>query len=86
MPSEMYFSYSNTIEESVTISRMNMPIVREPRPVTTYYAGAGITGDRLSTELPMTPQISVVARVRLWYQSPAELKTDEEGNGESPAR
>lgn len=74
-PKAMYHSYTNTVSQTVTVPyewRRDIPRISAPRPQTTYYRGPTMNGDSLSAELPMEPEISVLARVRLYYQSPAE--------------
>ena len=87
LPREMYTSYTNTIEQSASIPynwRENIPRVMAARPKTTYYRGPVLTGDSLSTQLPMEPEISVVSKVKLYFESPSEDRGKE--NAPPPTR
>ncbi|MEQ1903201.1 MAG: SIMPL domain-containing protein [Pirellulaceae bacterium] len=78
-PKDMYSSYQNTIEQSLTTSynwRPDIPRLNAARPMTTYYRGPELTGESLSRELPMKPEISVVSKVNLYFDSPAALRHD----------
>ena len=79
-PKQMYETYSNTIEQTVTTPynwKRNIPSIRAARARTSYYTGPKINGDSLSPKLPMKPEISVVCKVRLVFESPFEPKTKE---------
>lgn len=80
-PKQMYDTYVNTIEQSMTAPynwRQNVPRVQAARPSTSYYHGPKLTGDALSPELPIKPEISVIAKVRLYYESPFEDEDSKE--------
>ncbi|TVS20111.1 MAG: SIMPL domain-containing protein [Planctomycetaceae bacterium] len=71
-PHSLYHSFSNAYEESVAPSfRRDIPFIRLPRPRNTYYRGLVGDSDVQPRELPMSPEISVVSTVRLYFQSPA---------------
>ena len=77
LPREMYESYTNTIEQSASIPynwRENIPRILAAKPKTTYYRGPALTGDSLSSQLPMEPEISVVSKVKLYFESPSEFR------------
>ena len=81
-PAQMYESYSNTIEQVVVLPyryKENVPRISAPRPQTTFYRGPVVDGEALSPHLPMKPEISVVSRVSLYFESPHE-DTDEAGD------
>jgi uncharacterized protein YggE len=78
-PDSLYHSFSNTYEESVTPSfRRDIPFIRAPRPRNTYYRGLVGDGDVQPRELPMSPEISVVSTVRLYFESPATKPAETE--------
>lgn len=71
-PDSLYHSFTNTYDESVMPSfRRDIPLIRAPRPRNTYYRGLAEDGDVVPRELPMSPEISVVSTVRVYYESPA---------------
>jgi uncharacterized protein YggE len=71
-PDSLYHSFTNTYDESVTPSyRRDIPFIRAPRPRNTYYRGLVGDGDVQPRELPMSPEISVVSTVHLYFESPA---------------
>jgi uncharacterized protein YggE len=71
-PDSLYHSFTNTYDESVTPSfRRDIPLIRAPRSRNTYYRGLVGDGDVGPRELPMSPEISVVSTVRLYFASPA---------------
>jgi uncharacterized protein YggE len=71
-PDSLYHSFTNVYDESVTPSfRRDIPFIRAPRPRNTYYRGLVGDGDVQPRELPMSPEISVVSTVRLYFESPA---------------
>lgn len=73
-PESLYESFVNTsdAEYRAGYSRRGVPEIRTFRPKNTYYRGLYPDADIQSKDLPMRPQISVVATVRLYFQSPAE--------------
>jgi len=80
-PESLYHSFTNTLDEVVTGDyRRDMPYIHAYRPRNTYYRGLYIDGDVQPHELPMSPEISVVSTVRLYFKSPAasEKKKDEQ--------
>ncbi|MGO8746331.1 MAG: SIMPL domain-containing protein [Thermoguttaceae bacterium] len=71
-PESLYHSFTNSYEETVTGDmRRNVPYIHAYRPRNTYYRGLYSDGDVQPRELPMTPEISVISTVRLYFQSPA---------------
>jgi uncharacterized protein YggE len=71
-PETLYQSFENSYQEEVTPPwRNNVPFVRAYRPRNTYYRGLAAEGDVQPAGLPMHPEISVVATVRLYFASPA---------------
>jgi uncharacterized protein YggE len=71
-PDSLYHSFTNTYEEAVTgDARRNVPYIHAYRPRNTYYRGLYSDGDVQPSELPMTPEISVISTVRLYFKSPA---------------
>ncbi len=72
-PASKYQSFSNTIDQVVVLPRRfreDIPRISAPRPQVTFYRGLVMDGDAISSRLPMSPEISVVSRVRLYYESP----------------
>lgn len=79
-PDSLYHSFTNTFDESVTPSfRRDIPFIRAPRPRNTYYRGLVGDADVQPPELPMSPEISVVSTVRLYFASPAARPAKKEG-------
>jgi uncharacterized protein YggE len=71
-PESLYESFTRSYEQEVrTPPRSNIPVVRAARPQNTYYRGLAGDVDVKPAELPMKPKISVVATIRVYYQSPA---------------
>lgn len=70
-PESLYHSFTNSYDEDVRPAwRRDVPFIRAARPQNTYYRGLYTDSDIQSTELPMTPEISVVSTVRIYYRSP----------------
>lgn len=70
-PESLYHSFTSAHEESVAPSgRRDVPFVRAARPRNTYYRGLTGDSDVEPAELPMSPEISVVSTVRLYFESP----------------
>ncbi len=72
-PESMYVSFDNTASAEYRTnyySRRNLPEIRLYRPKNTYYRGLDPKTDVQSNVLPMKPEISVVANVRLYFESP----------------
>ena len=84
-PDSLYHSFTNTYEESVSgDTRRNVPYIHAYRPRNTYYRGLYSDGDVQPRELPMTPEISVISTVRLYFKSPTvkdEKKTERARKG-----
>lgn len=71
-PESLYQSFANAYGEAVTTpARSNVPYIQAYRPRNTYYRGMYFDGDVQGRELPMNPEISVIATVRLYFESPA---------------
>lgn len=71
-PDSLYHSFTNVSDQSVTPSiRRDIPLIHAARPRNTYYRGLAGDGDVQPRELPLSPEISVVSTVRLYFQSPA---------------
>ncbi|HUF62302.1 MAG TPA: SIMPL domain-containing protein, partial [Verrucomicrobiales bacterium] len=71
-PESLYHSFTNVAAEEVTPPfRRDMPFIHMYRPRNTYYRGLYPNADVQPRELPMTPEISVVSSVRIYFQSPA---------------
>jgi uncharacterized protein YggE len=78
-PESMYSSFRASYEEAVTADwRRNVTLIHSYRPRNTYYRGLFSDGDVQSRELPMSPEISVVSTVRLYFKSPAAGTVKEE--------
>ncbi|MGI9517945.1 MAG: SIMPL domain-containing protein [Pirellulaceae bacterium] len=76
-PSSKYQTFTNVIDQTVTLPyryREDVPRISAPRPKTTFYGGLVLDGDSLSPDLPMKPEISVVSRVRLYFQAPFDFE------------
>ncbi len=70
-PKQMYESYVNTVNEQFAHAyRESTPRLLAPRPKTTFYRGPVLTGEGLSNQLPMRPEISVHAKATLYFESP----------------
>lgn len=78
-PASLYESFDNSYDAEfrTSYSQRNMAIKRVFRPKNTYYRGLKFNGDVQASELPMNPEISVVATVRLYFESPV-AKQDRE--------
>jgi uncharacterized protein YggE len=71
-PASLYSSFRASYEEVMTPAwRRDIPLIYAERPRNTYYRGLLTDGDIQPRELPMTPEISVVSTVRLYFRSPA---------------
>jgi uncharacterized protein YggE len=71
-PDSLYHSFTNTHDESVVPEFLRgMSLIRAARPRNTYYRGLTGDSDVQPRELPMSPEISVVSTVRLYFASPA---------------
>ena len=71
-PKSLYQSFVNSYEDTVQRpARRDLPLVSAYRPQNTYYHGPQLDVDTQSPELPMNPEISVVAQVRIYFESPA---------------
>jgi len=78
-PESMYSSFRASYEEAVTADwRRNVTLIHAYRPRNTYYRGLISDGDIQPRTLPMSPEISVVSTVRLYFKSPAEERVKEE--------
>ena len=71
-PASLYESFDNSYDAEFRTSynQRNMAIKRVFRPKNTYYRGLKFNGDVQAAELPMNPELSVVATVRLYFESP----------------
>ncbi len=79
-PESLYHSFTTSYDESVAPSwRREIPFLRAPRPRNTYYRGLAGDSDVTPRELPMSPEISVVSTVRLYYESPAAKMMKKKG-------
>jgi len=79
-PESLYQSFENTVQDSVSPApRRELAFIRAHRPQNTYYRGLQSGADRQPAELAMKPEISVVATVRIYYESPGvkNLQDDE---------
>lgn len=71
-PKSFYESFVNVSADVLERpSRRDLPMVRAYRPQNTYYRGPQVEVDVQSRRMPMNPEISVVSRVRLYFESPA---------------
>jgi uncharacterized protein YggE len=71
-PASLYESFENAYSETIDLpSRRNLPSMNAWRPKNTYYLGLQSDGDVTPNSLRLKPEITVVARVRLYYLSPA---------------
>jgi len=78
-PDSMYSSFRASVEETVTEDlRRAVTRIHAYRPHNTYYRGFLSDGDIQPRELPMSPEISVVSTVRLYFKSPAAGTMKEE--------
>ena len=78
-PESMYSSFRASYEEAVTADwRRNVTLIHAYRPRNTYYRGLSSDGDIQPRALPMSPEISVVSTVRLYFKSPAAGTAKEE--------
>ena len=74
-PESLYHSFTNTVEDEVVPAwRRELSFIRAYRPRNTYYRGFYSDGDVQPRDLPMKPEISVVANVRLYFESPAAAR------------
>jgi len=77
-PASLYASFRASDEEVMTPSwRRDIPLINAARPRNTYYRGLLTDGDVQPRELPMSPEISVVSTVRLYFRSPAAERAKE---------
>ncbi len=88
-PETLYHSFENSYQEEVTPAwvnnqRSNVPFIRAYRPRNTYYRGLASDGDIQSVGLPMHPEILVVSTVRLYYESPAAIRSKKKWSVEPP--
>lgn len=80
-PESLYHSFVNAYGEEVTSGwRRDTPFIRAYRPRNTYYRGLYSDADIQASELPMHPEITVVSRVRLYFDSPAANRAKIENN------
>jgi uncharacterized protein YggE len=70
LPPSLYRSYSPDAAPQPFWLPHDLPRFAAPRPLTTYYHGFDGRVDQVGGGLPMRPQISVVARVWLYYTAP----------------
>jgi uncharacterized protein YggE len=70
-PDAMYTSFRASYEETLTPTwRRDIALIHADRPRNTYYRGLNTDGDIQPRDLPMTPEISVISTVRLYFRSP----------------
>jgi len=83
-PESMYSSFRASYEEMLTPPwRRDVALIHADRPRNTYYRGLSSDGDVQPRELPMSPEISVVSTVRLYYRSPAAEAVKKDAADES---
>jgi hypothetical protein len=71
-PDSLYHSFVNVVDEAAAnYGRRDLPFIRAYRPRNTYYRGLCSDGDVQPRELAMSPEISVISTVRLYFKSPA---------------
>jgi uncharacterized protein YggE len=74
-PESLYQSFTNVADEAASGSagynRREVPFIKAYRPRNTYYRGLYSDGDVQPRELAMSPEISVISTVRLYFKSPA---------------
>ncbi len=88
LPDQLYRSFENSSSESYSQSkiRTNMPVIRVSRPQNTYYKGFfELTLDRQPNMLPMQNEISIIANVSIFYESPVASEYRQLENPPSPA-
>ncbi len=84
-PESLYHSFTNVAAQEVTPPfRRDIPFIQEYRPRNTYYRGLYPNADVQPRELPMTPEISVVSSVRIYFQSPAAMQEREREEEDGP--
>jgi uncharacterized protein YggE len=80
-PESLYHSFTNVADDAASgyagIHRRDLPFIKAYRPRNTYYRGLYVDGDVQPRGLPMTPEISVISTVRLYYRSPAAAASKE---------
>ena len=79
MPDKLYESFGQSYSQSVTQERYgkarNLPVIHAVRPKNTYYRGHfDEFGDQHSGDVPMRPEITVVAEVEMHYASPVAIE------------
>ncbi|MGO9111789.1 MAG: SIMPL domain-containing protein [Thermoguttaceae bacterium] len=77
-PESLYSSFRASEEAVIEDLRRNVPRIHAYRPRNTYYRGLSSDGDILPRQLPMSPEISVVSTVRLYFSSPVSGAAKEE--------
>ena len=81
-PESLYDSFVNTFDEELTPGRRDdQPSIRAYRPRNTYYRGVRTDSDIQGRELPTSPEIYLVSTVRLYFESPAAIRSSK-GKGE----
>ena len=81
-PESLYDSFVNTFDEELTPGRRDdQPSIRAYRPRNTYYRGLRTDSDIQGRELPTSPEIYLVSTVRLYFESPAAIRSSK-GKGE----
>ena len=74
-PESLYHSFTNAVDQEVIPDAWrNQTLIRAQRPKNTYYRGFYSDGDVQPRDLPMKPEISVVAIVRIYFESPAAAR------------
>ncbi len=72
-PATMYESFDNAYRESIDLpSRRNLPSISAFRPKNTYYRGLRSGADVTPDEMAFRPEITIVSRVKIYFQSPSE--------------
>ena len=81
-PESLYDSFVNTFDEELTPGRRDdQPSIRAYRPRNTYYRGVRTDSDIQGRELPTSPEIYLVSTVRMYFESPAAIRSSK-GKGE----
>ena len=70
-PESLYHSFVNVASEEAVGYRRDVARIKAHRPRNTYYRGLYSDGDLQPRELAMSPEISVISTVRLYFKSPA---------------
>ena len=79
-PKDMYRSFENAYAGQYQSQhwRNNTPSISAFRPKNTYYHGFYERADVQDSTMPMHPQISIVAKIKLYYASPGRPKDDKD--------